>query len=202
MDIGSGDARAPLRWARADPGRLFIAVDANASGMVAVARKAARKPARGGVRNLLCVVAAAEVLPGPLRGVADRLTVLLPWGSLLRAFVAPEPALLRRARALCQPGAGLELVFSHEPGRDGARRAPVMAGEGALDDAHVHGLARPYRDAGFAIDSVERLPVESLRAYPTTWAKRLGYGQARAVYRVRATAEAGAGSGADGTELA
>ncbi|MCB9752998.1 MAG: hypothetical protein H6713_23840, partial [Myxococcales bacterium] len=123
-----------------------------------------------------------------LRARASRLTVILPWGSLLRAVTAPELETLARLRALCQPGASLELVFSHDA-RDRQKHAP-LGPEDAMSEAHARGLASVYPRAGFEVRSIERLEVTALRAYPTTWAKRLGHGRARDVYRLRASASA------------
>ena len=38
--------------------------------------------------NALFVVAAAERVPAELHGLADELTILFPWGSLLRGALA------------------------------------------------------------------------------------------------------------------
>jgi len=62
-----------------DAGRLFIATDANPDALLDTAWKAARKPSRGGIPNLICVSEPLEVLAKELSNVADRLTVILPW---------------------------------------------------------------------------------------------------------------------------
>lgn len=141
------------------------------------------------MENLLFVVAAAEALPGPLRARADRVTVILPWGSLLRGLIEPRPAALARLRALCRPAAHLELVASY-----GARDRGHQHGEEDilnLDDAHARGLVARYDEAGFSDTVVERVPLAALRDYPTTWAKRLAYGRPRDVYRIRTRAAVG-----------
>ncbi len=151
--------------------------------MRASARAAARKPKRGGVKNLLCVVASAETLPGPLRGRADRVSIILPWGSLLRGLIEPRDELVTRVRALCRSGASLEIVASYGP-RDQHDEEDSLI----LDEAHARRLIARYQDLGFAGATVERVPLTELRGYPTTWAKRLGFGRPREVYRIRARA--------------
>ena len=70
--------------ARRDPDRLVIGLDADAASMRTSARRAARQ--KDGLPNAAFVVAAIESALADLRGVADRVTVHFPWGSLLRGF--------------------------------------------------------------------------------------------------------------------
>jgi hypothetical protein len=81
--------------ARESPKRLFVGVDANASALHQVSGRALR----AGVRNVLYVRAAMEDLPAELAGAADRVTVVLPWGSLLAAVARPDPELSRGSAA-------------------------------------------------------------------------------------------------------
>lgn len=75
-----------------------------------MSRRFAAKPARGGLRNALLGRLALEAAPGELVGLADALTVLLLWGSLLRAVALPDAAALRALRALCRPRAGARAI--------------------------------------------------------------------------------------------
>jgi 16S rRNA (adenine(1408)-N(1))-methyltransferase len=53
-------------------------------------RKAACSLRKGGVPNALFGVASVEHLPNELRHIAHNITINYPWGSLLRAIVAPD----------------------------------------------------------------------------------------------------------------
>lgn len=57
--------------------------------------------ASGGASILLCLAGAAEGLSEELPGVADRISVILPWGRLLRSVAQPDLADLRGIAALC-----------------------------------------------------------------------------------------------------
>ena len=111
VDLGSGDARGPYRWAIRDPARLFIATDANPDVLLETAWKAGRKPVRGVVPNLVCIAEPLQILATELGAVADRMTVILPWAELLHVVAAPDLPALRNIAALCLPGAGIEIVF-------------------------------------------------------------------------------------------
>jgi len=109
-----------------------------------------------------------EDAPAELVGLADRLTVLFPWGSLLRAVAEAEPESLARLRAMCKRGADVRFVF-----------------ERASDPA---ALESRYRDAGLEL-SARAMALDEARALPTTWAKKLGYsGGQRTFWDFRGTA--------------
>ena len=125
---------------------LFVGVDAIADNLRDASRRASP--------NSLFGRLALEDAPGELAGFADRLTVLFPWGSLLRAVFEPEMDGLARLRGICRPGADVRFIL--EVGSD------------------PRDLERRYLDAGLAMVGTP-LPVETARALPTTWAKKLGF---------------------------
>jgi 16S rRNA (adenine(1408)-N(1))-methyltransferase len=144
--------------------------------LVDASRRAAAKPARGGVANALFGVLPLEQAPGELVGLADALTVLLPWGSLLGAVARADAEGLRRLRGLCKPGAGVRLLFGYaacaDAGTIAAERLPALGAPGMLSS-----LERAYRDASFAV-TASRFAVGEVRALGTTWASKLAFGSA------------------------
>src|SRR3954451_1795319 len=79
VDVGTGAGNALLRRARREPQTFFIGVDAVADNMREASDRAHRQPARGGVTNVIFVAAAADARHGALAGIADEVTVVLPW---------------------------------------------------------------------------------------------------------------------------
>lgn len=131
------------------------------------------------------------MLAAELGAVADRVTVILPWGSLLRSVAALDIdslrsiAGLRSIADLCLPDATIEIVFSYDRERDARESAPL--GLSVLDERHIlTTLPRLYERAGLPIVLVERVPQKELAAYETTWAKRLAFGPSREVWWIRA----------------
>jgi 16S rRNA (adenine(1408)-N(1))-methyltransferase len=171
VDLGAGDGRWAYRRARRHPTWLYLALDANADGMRRVARRAARRPERGGAPNVWFVRAAAEALPPLLRGAADEVHVHLPWGSLLRAVVEPDPRILLGIAALCRQSATLCVRVNAALLDDPARRARLALpppGKQSLETRLVAG----YAAAGIHVSVTQRaLDVE------TSWARRLGAGR-------------------------
>lgn len=97
LDLGAGDGAAVLKVARGEPCTLAIGVDADASSLRDVSRKAAGK---GRLPNAAFFVADASEALCVLRGRVDETRITLPWGSLLRRVIDGE-----RAFALAVAGA-------------------------------------------------------------------------------------------------
>ena len=152
---------------------LVIGVDASADALRETSRRFAAKPSRGGLQNALLGRLALADAPGELAGLADSLTVLLPWGSLLRAVAVPDAAALYALRAICKSRARLRVLFGYGPRSDGAAIRELALP--SLDDpATLSFLENVYRDAGFAV-AARVIDREEIRELPTTWAKKLAY---------------------------
>jgi 16S rRNA (adenine(1408)-N(1))-methyltransferase len=183
VDLGTGDGRLPYVRARQTPDRLFVGLDASVAGL----RDISNRAARAGLTNLVYVRASIEDPPAELAGVADQVTAILPWGTLLAAFARPVVPLLQNVRRLCVPGAALTVVLGVDPERD---RAEVLRlGLPVLDTAHpARALAAGYADGGFDVTSVRALTSEDLARWPSSWAKRLAFGRPRRVFQIEARA--------------
>jgi 16S rRNA (adenine(1408)-N(1))-methyltransferase len=168
-----------LATAAAQPDRLVVGVDANAAGMMTASRRAAARPARGGLPNALFVVAAAEALPAELDGVADLVTVHFPWGSLLRGLVGADPATMTGLARVLRPGASLQLLLSSTARDHSAGVAPIQA-------ATLRALAESYAAWGLAVTELRPATVADVADAHSTWAKRLGAGTRRPAWLLRA----------------
>jgi 16S rRNA (adenine(1408)-N(1))-methyltransferase len=168
IDIGTGDGLFVYQSARENPQKFFIGIDANTRPLEKVSEKVHRKPAKGGLPNVLFLQAAVEDLPEELNGVADEVHIHFPWGSLLRAVSTGDPQVLHNLRRVCAPSALLEIILGLDPG------IPHISIE------HVdHALAPLYRSAGFEIaERGTSLPTD-WPELKTSWAKRLQGGASR-----------------------
>ena len=170
VDVGAGDARTAYRLARTNPDWLVVGLDPAWQRMVPTAVRAARKPAKGGVDNLVLVCASIEDVPPELHGVADEVLVLLPWGRLLRGVVLGEPDVCGGLRAVAKAGATLDVAVGTSIWRDPVplevRDLPELAAP------YVHDvLAGRLAAAGWHLTGAEWLPAAELRS---SWARRLG----------------------------
>ncbi|WP_425300389.1 hypothetical protein [Nocardia wallacei] len=178
IDLGTGDGRAVLAAAAADPDLLVIGIDAHAAGMAESSRKAAR--ARQGLPNAVFVAAAAEKPPPELDGVADELTVLFPWGSLLRGLLTADPAVLDGVARLMKSGAALDILLSVVE-RDGLPGLPAISGPETLS-----ALADSYAAHGLSVTAIRPVTPDEVAAVGSSWGKRLGAGTRRPVWRITA----------------
>jgi hypothetical protein len=136
--------------------------------------------------NVLYVRASLEDAPSELAGVADALTVVLPWGGLLAAVARPEPSALATIRGLCRRDAAVDIVLAVDPERD---RAEIRRlGLPSPDDGFAGRLAPDYEAAGFRLMTVRPLRREQLACWPSTWSRRLAYAHPRSVVHVAARA--------------
>ncbi len=166
IDIGTGDGRAVLARASAEPRALVIGIDANAAAMAESSRRAARPGAGRGFENAIFLVAAAEVLAGPLAGVASLVTITMPWGSLLRGVLGLDPVALRGAASVVAARGRVELLASVVPAD--------RVGIDALDLTAATRVADAWRSVGFELESMRAATSEDLRATRSSWASRLG----------------------------
>ena len=172
VDFRTGDGAFVRAAAAHNPDTLVIGVDATAEGLRDTSRRLAAKPSRGGLPNALLGRLALADAPGELSGLADTLTVLLPWGSLLAAVARPDGAALRALCGLCQSGARVRVLFGY--GAETERAAMRELALPRLEPATLAVLERAYDDAGFAV-AARFAALDEVRALPTTWAKRLAY---------------------------
>jgi 16S rRNA (adenine(1408)-N(1))-methyltransferase len=166
VDLGTGDGRFVLATAASNPDRLVVGLDPVASAMAEASRRAALPARRGGLPNAMFVVAAAEALPAELAGIAARVTINLPWGSLLRAALALEPAGAAGIAGLLAPGGVVEVLLA-PAARDGLE--PALDVRRRLAD----GLGADW--ASFGLELLEAGPATAvdLEATRSTWARRL-----------------------------
>ena len=183
IDLGAGDGRYAYECARDNSGTLYVAVDPDADRLAEYAYRASRKPARGGVGNALFVVAAVEALPEDLRGIAERVRVNFPWGSLMRGLLEPQPAILAATASMLKPGGVIEIVMSYDPAHD----LQAFAGDALppLDAAYVEETLVPaYEAAGMRVTEHRRMTQDEALELPSTWGRRLLHARPREVYRL------------------
>lgn len=177
VDVGTGDGRYAYALARAHPGRLVVGVDALRDNLAEMSQKASRKPAKGGLPNVVYVAASAEAPPPELLGVADHVSVMLPWGRLMVGLIAPDADVLRGLAAIAKPNAAMTFVLNAEVWGDPvpveARDLPEPTPERVLGE-----LAPAYAEQGIEVSEARLMTLDEVKALPTTWAKRLASSRA------------------------
>jgi len=170
IDVGTGDGRYVLHVARTRPTWFAVGVDACRDNL----RKAASRKAPP---NALYVIANALALPGELDGMASKLTINFPWGSLLTGLLNGNPMLLEGLLAVARPGAELEIRLN----------AGALSDAGYTLESGAARVRQALQSGGFDVGDLVRLYARELRQCRTTWAKRLAYGRDPRAVCMRAT---------------
>ena len=162
--------------ARHEPDALVIGIDASAAAMTQSSLRAARPERRGGLPNALFVVAAAECPPPELLGLADEVTILFPWGSLLRGTLALDEAAAAGVAAFLRPGGRVEAFLSITE-HDALAVPPLQTADGEH-------LAKRWAGLGLDLLAFEPATSAEIDVTASTWARRLRAGRDRPVWRL------------------
>lgn len=176
VDVGCGDGAFPYRVARAHADLLCVGLDPNRERMAEYARRARRKPARGGLENVLYVPAGIEALPADLAHVADLITLNFPWAGLLERLLTGELRLFESLRGLARDPCYLHMLINTDAPPPGL---PAITLDGVRD-----ALAPPLAAVGAVLVEVALLPPDA--RVPSEWGGRLIRGSGRRTLRVRA----------------
>ncbi|PZT75474.1 class I SAM-dependent methyltransferase [Streptomyces sp. AC1-42W] len=172
VDVGTGDARASYRIAKENPDWLVVGVDPAWQRMTQTSIRSRRKPAKGGVPNLLLVNSSIESAPEELAGAADELLVLMPWGKLLHGLVRGDEDIWTGLRTVAKPGAPLTATVGTSIWREPVPRD--IQGLPELTDAYVEDvLTAKALAAGWRITGFRLTPAEEAAAVSSSWARRL-----------------------------
>jgi 16S rRNA (adenine(1408)-N(1))-methyltransferase len=118
-------------------------------------------------------------VPPELDGLADRVTVHFPWGSLLRGLMAADPAVMAGLARVMRPGATLSMLVSSTDRDHGA-------GVGPIGERVLAALASGYAHHGLAVTRVRPATPADVAAARSTWGKRLGAGTRRPAWLLEA----------------
>lgn len=181
IDIGTGEGEFIYKKAKQDQEIMYIGIDTSADSMLQYSVKSAKKPEKGGLRNVMYVVANANDLPDALTSTADRIFINLPWGSLRDGIIKGEHSFLSGIKKIAKANTTLEIYVSYcdlyEKQEIENRQLP------ALTVAYLRNVINDkYKKYGISITHVSVLDNEDLRKIETKWAKKLGYGKKRDVF--------------------
>lgn len=181
IEIGTGNGKFVYELAKNHPNTFFIGIDADRSNLVTYSRKIYRKPERGGLGNVLYVIAPAENLPSGLESIVNTIWIVLPWGSLLQGLILAKKALLENmVRISCRKGV-LKIFVSYD-----IKYEPVEMERLGLPELSIEyidqTLAPLYASRKITITERRLLNNEEMKKISSTWAKYLAYGRRRKAF--------------------
>ncbi len=161
IDLGCGDGKYIATMAQKHPTTAFLAIEPVAETLAEASRKQ---------RKLANLIYLRGVAAPDLQGFADRVWVILPWGSLMVAVGGGDRAILQAIARMLAPSGVLE-VWLNRTVYEASEEYAARQGLATLPNpADADALARIYAEAGLrlrehAIDS--SFP-------PTRWGRQLG----------------------------
>lgn len=181
VDIGTGDGQFVYRLGKRNSENLYIGLDSSAEGMFDYAAKSNSKPSKGGLQNVLYVVANAEELPNEMAESADKIYINLPWGSLRDGIIKGEESILRNLKGISKKGSNIEICTAYselyEKNEIYERQLPELSYE------YINiVLKEKYKANNLDICSVKLLNNDTLKKLETKWAKKLAFGRERTIY--------------------
>lgn len=178
VDLGTGEGEYAFRQSQKNSDVLYVGIDACQEVMSEYAIKSEKRAKKQSIRNLVYVVATAEALPEELTGIADKITIHLPWGSLRDGLVKGCPVLLSNIRKIARLGATIDICITYSS--DIEESMMIKRELPALTPSYVkETLQNLYRPFGIEIKKTQVLSNRDLIKLDTKWAKKLGYGKMR-----------------------
>jgi 16S rRNA (adenine(1408)-N(1))-methyltransferase len=159
IDLGTGDGRFVRCLAEKYAENFFIGIDA--------CRENLRVNSQQKLPNALFIIASAQALPSELNGLASRVSLNFPWGSLLESLLNNDTALMDGLSAISRPQASMEIYLNGE----------ALGTAGWALEAGTDQIERILNAAGWTTRSRACLDTNALRSFSSTWAKRLAFGR-------------------------
>lgn len=160
LDLGCGDARFARREALGEPDLGVVGIDTCLDNV-----RIPRKDIPANLRLIAADGRAIATMPG-LHG-AHRITVNFPYGSLLRWIVDDGDGWIDALTMAVTPGATLEIRVN----------ASALREIGAVPQEVERRLRDAFARRGEWRARFGTMGRTELRAFPSTWARRIGYGR-------------------------
>jgi 16S rRNA (adenine(1408)-N(1))-methyltransferase len=159
LDLGTGDGRYVRSLADEHPVWFVIGVDS--------CRENLRELSRANLPNMLFVIASAQDLPHELCGLISHVTINFPWGSLLESLLVGDAALMNGLSCIARQNAQINICLN----------GGALAEAGTELDAGTQAIFDNMNQHGWRLQNPHLMDNQSLRTFPTTWARRLAHGR-------------------------
>jgi hypothetical protein len=188
VDIGTGDGEFVHAIAKDNPDRFIIGIDPHNKGLDKSSARVYKKASKGGLDNALFVLANIEALPKELNNIANQVFINFPWSGLLKGIVLVEDDTWRNIKRICKTGAYIDILFSYQ--QNGEIGEAEKLGIPFLDLPYITDIMAPkLAEKGFRVTETRTVDPEKIKDYPSSWAKKLGYGRDRTYYYLRLISE-------------
>lgn len=178
LDVGTGDGRFIYKNALKDEKTLYIGMDPADQQLKIFSKKVNKKR----LNNSLFVLGSIENTPPELFSNIDKISINLPWGTLLEKIVKSENSSVNNLYNLLKDQGEIEVIFGYlpelEPNETKRLDLPKINGEIGVQQTFSSFKRH------FNIIEMLRLTKKDLGKLETTWAKKLKFGNDRDIYKI------------------
>jgi 16S rRNA (adenine(1408)-N(1))-methyltransferase len=178
LDLGCGDGGWAYQYAKNHPEALVVGIDSDAVSFEKISHKASRKPAKGGLPNVVFFQAAAESLPAELSEQFNRIFINFPWGSLLAGVVRSEELVMDELARVAAPQAELNIFTTYESAYEPETIEKLELP--ALESLDVRAFGAAWLQHGWELQSLQE--IDEAAAPPTSWWKAISHQRKRKVF--------------------
>ncbi len=171
LDIGAGDGKGSLRYARANQDKGVISLDLAWDALDKTSSNAAKKFDRGGSKNILFLCANAFEISDHIIEQIDLMRIYLPWGDLLEGLAENNEKLLTSLTSTLREGAEYEIVINSEIWKENLPKHLEHLGEITPEFFITNNSV--LENFGYSLKETRYLNVDEIKELDTTWSAKL-----------------------------
>lgn len=184
VDLGCGDGKQIYRTAANHTKEFFIGIDANASQLEEISTKITKKPAKGGLSNIIYLKASAEELPSELENLVDEVHIHFPWGSLIEGLVKADSQILNQIKMIMKDTAELHIQLTYDDKYEESYRNERQMPDLSIDYIQEE-LAKKYKEFGFYLLYTYTLIDLEKKQIDSPWGKKILSKRDREVFKLQ-----------------
>lgn len=188
IDLGTGDGRLVYESAKVNPKELYIGIDPVEKQMKEYSIKSIRKK----LDNAVFLVSSFENIPNDFTHIADKISIILPWGSLLEKTVLAEINFIKKLSSMLKKDSEVEILFGYtqefEPSEYKRLNLPDLTEEYISQNVvkNFEAFGKESNEK-YLLKEKRSYDHENLKSFNTNWAKKLTFGKERKLFYLKFT---------------
>jgi len=178
LDIGTGDGRYVYKSALSNPNYLYIGIDP-ASNL----KEYQREINRNRLQNAILINSSIENFNPEVTHFFDKITILLPWGNLLKYTATADQNFFEKITKLLKNNGEIQIIFGFNEELEEKETKRLNLVE--LTEKELSYLKQLYENLNnLELVSFNEISYKDLEDFETTWAKKLSFGKNRQYLKI------------------
>lgn len=179
VDIGTGDGRYVYKNAILNPQNLYIGIDPNQKQLETYSKKANKNK----VENCIFIIGSIEIPIPELYKSADEISIIFPWGTLLKAIATRETHLLKNIRDMLKDHGKLVIIFGYEKDFEPTEYERLALTEVNPEEIRSE-LSKFFSNSNVTLDLIN---TKEMKEIESTWGKKLSFNPYRKIHKLEIT---------------